>query len=247
VSLSANDHIGHAYGPDSHEVMDIVVRTDRMLAQFFQFLDKKVGLAKCLIVLTADHGAAPMPERIHALNPDIPAGRIDGAKLLDVSEKALNAAFGPLADGSRWLVRDDAMLRIFPSALAEKKISSVQAQAVVREAVLEIDYVATAYTRDQLERGDVSDEYGRAMMRSFNRARSGDVMVQWKPYYFIRATGTNHGTPYNYDTHVPLIWYGAGIKPGVHPEKVGTDDLAPTLAHLLGLPAPPLSQGRILF
>ncbi len=247
LSLSANDHCGHMYGPDSQEVMDLAIRTDRMLEQFFQFLDQRIGLAKCLIVLTADHGVSPMPEHIHALNPDVPAGRIEGGRLLAACEKALNEKFGPLADGTRWLVRDDMMLRIFPSALAEKKISSLQAQAVVRDAALTVDFVATAYTRDQLERGEAPGEYGAAALLSFNRERSGDLFVQSRPYYFIRKTGSNHGSPYNYDTHVPLLWYGVGVKPGVHPEKVGTDDLAPTLAHLLGLPAPPHSQGHVLF
>jgi predicted AlkP superfamily pyrophosphatase or phosphodiesterase len=247
VSLSANDHCGHMYGPDSQEVMDLVVRTDRMLADFFQYLDQRVGLGKCIIVLTADHGASPMPERVHALNPAVPAGRLDGAKLLAAGEKALNAAFGPLADGSRWFVRDDMVLRIFPSALAEKKITSLQAQNVLRDAALTVDFVATAYTRDQMERGDVPGEYGAAALLSFNRERSGDVFVQVRPFFFDRKTGTSHGSPYNYDTHVPLLWYGMGVKPGVHPERVGTDDLAPTLSHLLGLPAPPLSKGRVLF
>lgn len=247
LSLSANDHCGHLYGPNSQEVMDLAVRTDRMLEQFFQFLDKRIGLKKCIIVLTADHGASPMPEYVHALNPAVPAGRLDGSKLLVAGEKALNDAFGPLADGSRWLVRDDMNLRIFPSALAEKKIPAAQVQAVLREAVLSVDFVATAYTRDQLERGDAPGDYGSGALLSFNRERSGDVFVQVKPYFFNRKTGTNHGSPYNYDTHVPLLWYGMGVKPGVRTEKVGTDDLAPTLAHLLGLPAPPLSKGRVLF
>ena len=247
VSFSANDHAGHLYGPDSHEVMDMVVRTDRMLQQFFQFLDRRVGLQKCLIVLTADHGVSPMPERIHALSPEIPAGRIDGAKLLAACEAALNDKFGPLADKSRWLARDDASLLIFPTAVKEKNVSSAAAQNVVREALLKLDFVQAAYTREQLERGDVNDELGRSMLLSFNRGRSGDVVFQSKPYYFSRATGSNHGTPYNYDTHVPLLWYGAGVPTGMHPERVGVDDLAPTLAHLLGLPAPPLSEGRVLF
>ena len=247
VSFSANDHAGHLYGPDSHEVMDLAVRTDRILARFFRFLDQRVGLRNCLIVLTADHGVSPMPERMHAVHPEIPAGRIDGARVLAAGEDALNRTFGPLADRSRWLVRSDLELLIFPSALQEKKIPSAAAQAVVRDALLRLDFVQAAYTRDQLERGAVNDALGRAALLSFHPARSGDVVFQPKPYFFIRATGSTHGSPYDYDTHVPLLWFGAGVKPGVRPEHVGVDDLAPTLAHLLGLPAPPLSEGRVLF
>jgi Type I phosphodiesterase / nucleotide pyrophosphatase len=247
VSFSAIDHAGHLYGPDSHELMDMVVRIDLTLGDFFQFLDRKIGLKKCLIVLTADHGSPPMPERIHALNPSIPAGRIDGGRVTNACEAALNEAFGPLADKSRWLVRDDNWLLIYPNALREKKITSVAAQEVVRGALLKLDFVQAAYTRDQLEKGAVSDDLGRRAWLSFNRARSGDIFFQPKPYYFSRASGSNHGSPYNYDNYVPLLWYGMGVKPGTYPERVGVDDLAPTLAHLLGAPCPPLSNGRVLF
>lgn len=247
LSFSANDHAGHLYGPDSHEVMDMAVRTDRLLEQLFGFLERRIGLQKCLIVLTADHGVAPMPERIHALSPHVPAGRFEGAKLLAACESALDEEFGPLADDGRWLLRDGSALLILPAALEEKKLAAPVVQAVVRDALLRIDFVQAAYTRDQLERGGVNDEPGRMMLRSFNRARSGDVLFQAKPYYFSRASGSTHGTPYNYDTHVPLLWYGAGVKPGVRSGRVGVDDIAPTLARLLGLSAPPMSTGTVLF
>jgi arylsulfatase A-like enzyme len=86
------------------------------------------------------------------------------------------------------------------------------------------------------------------MRLSYYPPRSPDVMLVLKPYFIDRAnTGTTHGTPYQYDTHVPQLWYGAGVKPGVRTERVGVDDIAPTLARLLGVPAPPLAEGRVLF
>jgi arylsulfatase A-like enzyme len=247
LSFSANDHIGHLYGPDSHEIMDNVVRMDRTLAEFFAFLDRRVGLRHCTIVLTADHGASPMPEYLHSINPNVPAGRINGAQLINACEAALNRAFGPLKDNGRWVVRDDGYFLIHPDALAEKKVDSAAAQTVVRDALLALDFVRAAYTRTQLERGDVSDDLGRQALLSFNRERGGDVYFQAKPYYFSKDTGTNHSTPYNYDTHVPLVWFGVGVKPGTYAERVQVADLAPTLAHLLGIPAPPEANGRVLF
>ncbi len=247
VSFSANDLAGHLYGPDSHEVMDLAVRTDRILARFFEFLDRRIGLRKCLLVLTADHGVAPMPERIHATSPETPAGRVDLARVLAAGEQALTATFGPLADDSNWVVRDDAWLLIFPAALREKNVEPAAAQAVVRDALLRLDFVQAAYTRDQLEKGAVTDELGRQALLSFSRPRSGDVVFQFKRYYFNRATGSTHGAPYDYDTHVPLLWFGAGVKPGMYRERVGVDDIAPTLTHLLGLPDQPLAEGRKLF
>lgn len=247
LSFSANDHIGHFYGPDSHEIMDNVVRMDHTLAGFFKFLDQRLGLQNCTIVLTADHGVAPMPETVHARNPSVPAGRIDMALVQRTVEAALNRAFGPLADQSLWSVRDDAWFLLYPAALQEKKVSAAAAEAVMRDALLTLDFVQAAYTRTQLESGAVNDEFGPAARLSFNRARSGDVFFQPKPYFFNKAAGSTHGTPYDYDTHVPLLWYGVGVKPGVRTERVGVDDLAPTLANLLGVPAPPQAAGRVLF
>ena len=247
VSFSANDHIGHLWGPDSHEIMDNVVRMDRTLAAFLKAIDQRVGLAKCTIILTADHAASPMPERIKQLSPILPAARINLALSQDAVDQALNAKFGPLADKGRWVVRDDTSFIIFRDALKEKHLEAAAVQAVIRDAVLTVDYVEAAYTRDQLERGDVPTQLGKMALRSFNRERSGDVYFQLKPYHFSKATGTTHGTPYNYDTHVPQLWYGVGVKPGVYPGRVGVDDIAPTLSHILGLPAPPRADGRVLF
>jgi hypothetical protein len=247
VGISALDNVGHVYGPDSHEVMDMVVCIDRVLERFFAFLDQRLGLDQCVFVLTADHGVSPMPERIHALRSDLPAGRVAGASLLSAGEAALTAAFGSLDNQKNWLLRDDVSLLLLPSALQAKGIDAVDAQRIVRDAALKLDWVQAAYTRDELERGDVQDELGEQAVRSFHRGRSGDVIVQMKPYFFIRETGSTHGTPYAYDTHVPLLWYGAGVPAGRHAERVGVDDLAPTLAHLLGVPVPPLAGGTVLF
>jgi len=247
VSFSANDHIGHLYGPDSQEIMDNVVRMDRTLAEFFKFVDQKVGLAKCTIILTADHGAAPMPEVVHRLSPSIPAGRVNFALIDQTVNRALDTAFGPLADKTRWAVRDDATYLIFPDALKQKKLESSAVEQVIRDALLTVDFIQAAYTRTQFEHGQINTELGRRAQLSFNLERSGDVFFQPKPYFFSKLTGTTHGTPYNYDNHVPLVWYGVGVKPGIRTERIGEDDLAPTLANLLGIPAPPRAEGHVLF
>jgi predicted AlkP superfamily pyrophosphatase or phosphodiesterase len=248
VSFSANDSIGHLFGPDSHEIMDNVVRMDRTLEAFFKFLDQHVGLERCTLVLTADHGVSPTPEHIKGIAPQIPAGRIDGSALLGACEQALNTAFGPLSDQGRWVVRDDASLLIHPGALKEKNLESSGVQAVLRDALLNLEFVEAAYTRGELERGEMTHALGRQAALSFNRERSGDVFFQTKPYYFSgRRAGSNHGSPYSYDTHVPLLWYGVGVKPGTYVERVGVDNLAPTLSRILGVPSPATSQAEILF
>lgn len=247
ISFSVNDTVGHNYGPDSHEVMDITLRTDRMLADFFAFLDRRVGLKNCTIVLTADHGVAPIPERVKALNPNFSAGRVDNVRLLKTCEAALDKAFGPLSGDRHWLVVDENSLLFLRDVLKEKNVEQPAAEKVVRDALLTIDFVEAAFTRHEMENGTIRGEYAAATLLSFNRERSGDLYYQAKPYWVDRKTGTNHGSPYNYDVQVPLLWYGVGVRPGVHPESVGVDDVAPTLAHLLGVGSPPMSRGHVLF
>ncbi len=247
LSFSTNDSVGHTYGPDSHEVMDITLRTDRMLAEFLAFLDARIGLKRCTIVLTADHGAAPLPERVQAMSSGISAGRVDTGRLLKTCEAALDSAFGPLAGGQRWLVPDANQFLFAAGVLAEKKVAAVAAENVVRDACRTVDFVDEAYTRSAMLAGDVKGAYAEATLLSFNRERTGDVYFRVKPYWVDRKTGTNHGTPYAYDVCVPLLWFGVGVKPGVYSQRVGVDDVAPTLAHILHLLPPPRSEGRQLF
>ena len=247
LSFSANDTVGHNYGPDSHEVMDMMLRTDRLVAAFLKFLDGRVGLQNCTIILTGDHGSPPLPERLKALNPQVDAGRVDPARVLKVCEAALDRTFGPLEGGRHWLVADATALLFASGVLQEKKVASSAAEKIVRDALLTIEFVQAAFTRSQLETGSAPGPYGPAMQLSFNRERSADVLYFAKPFWVDRKTGTNHSTPYNYDTHVPLVWFGVGVKPGVYPQHVGMDDVAPTLSRILGIPAPPMAQGRVLF
>ena len=247
LGLSVNDSVGHSYGPDSHEVMDVTLRTDRMLAEFFSFLDRRVGAGRWLAVLTADHGIAPLPERVKALGAGVNAGRVDNVRLLKTGEAALDAAFGRLAEGRRWFVIDENSLVLVPVALAERNVAAAEAERVLAAAIGSLEFVDTAWTRTDLLAGRVHGEWAAATRLSFHAERSGDVYFQVAPYWVDRKNGTNHGSPYRYDTHVPLLWMGPGVKPGRRPEPVGVEDLAPTLAHLLGIPAPPKAQGRVLF
>jgi hypothetical protein len=247
LGFSVNDTVGHNYGADSHEVMDITLRTDRMLADFFVFLDQRVGLKNCTIVLTADHGISPLPERVKAASPHVSAGRVDNVRLLKAGEDALNREFGPLTGGRRWLMVHESSVLFHRGVLEEKKVAPAVAERVVRDALLTVDFVAVAYTRTDLTAGTISGPFAAATLLSFHRERSADVYYHMKPFWVDRKAGTNHGTPYTYDVHVPLLWYGRGVKPGVYTQRVGIDDIAPTLAHILGLVAPPMSQGNVLF
>lgn len=249
VSFSQIDTLGHSYGPDSHEMMDSVLRLDRVIASLLDCIDREVGLANCVIVVTADHGGAPMPERVQALRPAVPAGRIKTAEMDAAAKKALDSAFGAPPTGEYWFTRDNAGFHLRATALAAKNVRLEDAARVLKEAVLRLPYVAEAYTRAEILAAPPEGDSILAMVRrSYYAPRDRDVVYVTKPYFFVKPTaGTSHGSPYAYDTNVPQLWFGAGIAPGAHLERVGVDDIAPTLASLLRVPAPPQTQGRRLY
>ena len=245
ISFSQIDTIGHSYGPDSHEVMDAMLRLDRVLASLLDTLDREVGLARCVIVLTADHGVSPLPE----VAPGKPPGRVKGGELDTTCARALDAAYGALPPGELWLTRDNLAYHLRPAALAAKKITAPAAALVLQKALRAHPAVAEVYTRDELLAAAPEGESILALTRrSYHAERGRDVLFILKPYHFLsRPMGTTHGLPYDYDTHVPIVWFGAEIPKGVRTEAVGVDDIAPTLSALLGIPAPPHAKGRRLF
>jgi arylsulfatase A-like enzyme len=243
IGFSQPDKIGHNYGPHSHELMDSMVRLDRLLAELFRLLDQKVGLARCTLVLTSDHGVAPMPERQPGTG-----GRIRAAELDARVFAALDAQFGVLANQERWAVRDGLGYHLNPAALAQKQLAPAVVEAAVQQALLKIPAVAAAYIRTQLVASEPLDPFGEATRLSYYPPRSPDVMAVLKPFFIDKAApGTTHGSPHEYDTHVPLVWFGVGVKPGRYSGRTGVDDLAPTLSRLLGLPPLSQSSGRVLF
>ncbi len=249
VGFSQIDKIGHAYGPDSHEMMDSVIRLDRILARLLDAVDREIGLANCVVVLTADHGSSPLPEHVQALRPDIPAGRLDTAAADQAVTTALEKAFGPAPANDYWCLRDNFGYHLRPTVLAARHVSAADAARVMQRALLGRPEIATAFTAGEvLEMTTEGDALTAQTRRSYFPGRSPDVVFVLKPYFIDRPnTGTNHGTPYDYDNHVPLLWFGAGVPTGRRAERVGVDDLAPTLAGLLGVPAPPQARGHRLF
>jgi len=245
INLSSNDYIGHAYGPDSPEVLDAAVRTDRQLAAFFDFLGREVpgGLAGVLLAVTADHGVAPLPGA--AREAKLPAGAYDEAAIAAAAERALAAAYGPgkwvkaLVEANLYLDLDALDARQLPHAAAE----DLAAAAVARLPGIYAAYGRTRILEGRLPRTDIADR----IERSFQPQRSGDVVLVSDPFWVPgQLSGTTHGSPYAYDTQVPLLLAGPGIRPGRYAARASTLDLAPTLADLLGLLPPAGSEGRVL-
>jgi predicted AlkP superfamily pyrophosphatase or phosphodiesterase len=242
VSFSSNDYVGHEKGPDSAEVREISIRTDRTLGKLFHFLDARIGLERVLIVFTADHGVGPVPEENERRK--MPGGRIPLSKTMETAQNALSRKYGP---GNWVAVQVENALYLNRTLLREKNLSDAEAQQIAAEAVATIPHVARAYTGAQLSAGNAEwDPVSRRIMNGYNPRRSGDVYVLLEPYWIFGTIPTTHGSPYVYDSHIPLIFAGPNIRAGNYYRSVVSLDIAPTISNLLGIEFPSGSTGRIL-
>ncbi len=262
VSFSANDIVGHRFGPYSHEAMDMTLRVDRQIAALLDFVDARVGLRNTLVAFTADHGVAPVPEHAAALN--LPGVRVKSSEVVAAMRSAIKARYGRAGaedaaadyiqsyrDGDR--TRDaftNASIYFNTVALARDGISREEVERVAGEAAMTVPGIVRYYTRTQLQRGAVSphDPLARRALNGFNAQRSGDVVVISGAFKYLTDSmiTATHGSPYSYDTHVPLIMMGIGLAPGRYMQPAAPSDIAPTLAALLRVGAPSNSTGRIL-
>jgi predicted AlkP superfamily pyrophosphatase or phosphodiesterase len=244
ISFSAPDLTGHYYGPDSPEIEDTYFRLDRVIADLLSYVDRKVGLGNTIIFVTGDHGVAPIPE--YSRSKGFDAVRIPGRDVIDAANKALEARFGQ----GKWvlnLVNDQ--LYLDQKLIAEKKVDPAEAERVAGEAVLSMEGVVNYFTRTEIAGGRMPvGVVARRVTNGFYRKRSGDVWVVTKPFSFFMEGDlpTTHGSPYNYDTHVPVILFGSGVRPGRYNVECSPTDIAPTLAAMLGIEPPPNRTGRVL-
>lgn len=245
VSFSPVDYIGHAFGPHSHEIQDTIIRLDRQFDAFFDYLDQKIGLENVLIHLTADHGVAPLPEFAQAQG--IAGGRYNAAtQLLDLMGK-LSDHFGPAKYflypkfSSGQLIYDHSVLR-------EKKIPVADVDKFIREWAFDTGLFQAAYSRAQLLDGLAPGQIGRAVFNGFNGERGADMILIAKQFLIptYGSGGTTHGSPYNYDTHVPMLFFGPGVKPGRYDDEFYITDIAPTLAAILRVELPSGCTGKPL-
>ncbi len=241
ISLSSNDYVGHEFGPDSPQVRDICIRTDRLLGKLFKFIDSQIGLQNVLVIFTSDHGVVSVPE-VNAARK-MPGGRVSPVALGDAVQAALVKKYG---DGS-WIEGSaEFALYLNRDLIKAKKLGQKQVEGTAAQALLSFPHVFRVYTRSQLVNGAAPDPVGRRVLNGFNVRRSGDVLFILAPYWIATETGTTHGSPWAYDTHVPLIFMGRAVRAGTYYGSVAENDIAPTLAAILGIQTPSGSVGRIL-
>ena len=229
VSFSALDLVGHAYGPESQEVQDVLARLDVTIGDLLDHLDRTVGTGKYVVAFSADHGVAQIPEETGA------GGRVTNADTSAAIDKAMSPFLGPAK-----YVANAAYTDIYLQKSALKRMKKDRA---VRDAVLNalraMPGIAQAYADDELTSPDSrssSDPVKRAAALSYYPGRSGDLIVVPKENWILSTSATTHGTLYSYDQRVPLILYGAGVKKGRLSTHVTPADIAPSLGALAGIP-----------
>ena len=251
VGFSATDIVGHTYGPDSHEMMDQLLRLDLVLDQLLFAVNRSVGLKNTLVVLTADHGSQPLIETLIARGQ--PGRRVRSKELNELFDRAFAQRF----PGVKGLMAyyDPPNFYLNEKVVREHNLTIEEVSAVAIEVLGASGLVTAVYTQSDLARGTAGlgaetggDPYRDLFQNSYFGPRSGHIVARMKPYVYVddRPGGTGHGMPYDYDRHVPLFVMHPTIKPGKYPQACGPEDIAPTLARFLGLDYPLEYDARLL-
>ena len=248
ISFSALDLVGHDFGPNSLEVQDILVRLDDTIGTLLSSLDRKVGEGNYVVALSADHGVSEIPEQVAAKGNN--AGRASANAVADAAAAALERSIGP---GDSLMSFSQSDLYLTAAALTKLR-GNVEAREALLNALAAVPGVEKAYFGDSLAALIAGgDRDALAVARSYFPGRSGDVVVVPKPnWFFVSADGSpqpgladTHGTLYQYDRDVPVLLFGAGIKPGEYWRPVAPVDIAPTLAAICGITLPK-PDGQVL-
>lgn len=250
LALSATDYVGHSFGPNSHEMHDHLLRLDLALGSFLAEVEKEVGAGKVIVALSADHGVLPLPEYTTQFEHGI-ARRISPTKSIEPRVTELENQLKREWKISDWLIRstDSEGNALNYDAAAKAGVSRESLQSRVRKGLQAIDGIQAVYFRDELEAKTAdSRPYLSQFRNSYSSQRGGDFEILYCQSCLIDddPAGTTHGSPYPYDTHVAMLFWGAGIKAGREDQEAHTVDIAPTLARLLGVSFPKTVDGHPL-
>jgi len=249
ISFSSTDYVGHIFGPSSLEAEDNILRLDRTLANLFSFIDEHVGLDNTLIVLSADHGSPDTPGYLNSLG--IPAAYVDpGAWDKETAIDRIRKRFG--IKGSLIEKYEHPYLYFGSNITADQNIDREALEEAVAEELAKFPGVSLAISSAALRRGNLPDtQLHRSVLNNFHPKRSGDIYLVFESNWFINdfdglTVAATHGSPWQYDTYVPIVFAGAGLKSATIDRRVQTIDIAPTLTAYLGIKPPSGSRGNPL-
>ncbi|HET8810425.1 MAG TPA: alkaline phosphatase PafA [Flavobacteriaceae bacterium] len=242
VSFSGTDYVGHNFGVNSKEVEDTYIRLDREIAKLLNVLDTKIGKGNYTLFLTADHGGIHVPAYLKT--QQIPAGYFDSDSLETAVNNFLMKAYG--VDG---LVENLSNNQLFFDyhVLKENNIPRKNLQTHLMHFLLQYPKINKVFTRKTFQNANFTEGIGTLIQNGFHQKRSGDVVYVLEPAYISYShKGSTHGSGMNYDTHVPLIFFGNGIEHGETTKRTEITDIAPTISALLGIAFPNGATGNVL-
>jgi predicted AlkP superfamily pyrophosphatase or phosphodiesterase len=255
ISFSSTDYIGHLFGPSSLETEDNILRLDRTLADLFQFIDEKVGLGNTLIVLSADHGAPEAPEYMASLGLSTGRFAFDWFKTEGPLTEALQKKYGR-ADFI--IGHSHPYLYLNLEAISSAGLDLGNVERFVADELMKIPGIAYSMTRDDLLTGRITESpVQNQIRRSFHPTRSGNIHMVPEQYWFLHSTeeaekmgigsiAAIHGSPWAYDTYVPIFFAGSGVPAQIIGRRVAPTDIAATLSAYLGIKPPSGSVGSVL-
>ncbi len=235
LSFSTPDHMGHAYGPRALEIQDMYLRLDMEIAGLLEFLDKEVGEGQYLVMLTADHGAAEVPQ--FSIDSELPGGYFDTKSGREIIAEALLKIDSV---GSDMIEKIEGNHVYFNrEVLEEVDVELDDLAEYLSEVIADLPGVYSAYPTTEVRLSGSEEFPLRALQRGIHPTLSGDVVfVLESGWITYGPTGTTHGSPWNYDSHIPLLIYGGGISSQTIYRETNIRDIAPTLCILMGIPFP---------
>ena len=242
VSFSSTDYVGHAFGPNSIELEDTYLRLDQEIKRLLDYLDANFS-DEYVVFLSSDHGVVEVP--LYLEDQKMVGGYLNQSRI----KSMVNAIYGASGDD---LVKSISNDQIFLNYdwINEKELKTEDVRQTLKAAFLSIDEVAKVYTANEIILGNSTDPIKQRLKNGYNMKMSGDLLVMLKPGYLTNSgygkAGTTHGSGYTYDTHVPILFYGKGVKSGTTVRQVSITDIAPTLSMLLNISLPNSSTGQPL-
>jgi hypothetical protein len=242
VSFSSNDYVGHDYGPDSPEARELAIQADKSLDKLFRCLDTQIGMQNVLVVLTSDHGVAPVPEVNTGRR--MPGGRMQAGIVQKTIQEVLTQKYG----AGKWILSSsEHTIYLNTDLIRQLKLNPIEVEDTARDVGLTLPHVLRAYTRHQLMDGAVfADIVGKRVLNGYNVRRGGDVLFVLEPYWIYGRSGATHGAAFLYDAHIPVIFMGPWIRAGRYDQQISAFDIAPTLATFLEVETPSGASGRVL-
>ena len=246
ISYSSTDWLGHQVGPRAIELEDMYLRLDQDIARLLHELDKRLGADDYTLFLTADHAGPDVPSYIADLKGS--AGYPDMAALERGLNAALAKAYGP-GSWVRRIINEQVFLN--DSLIAARKLDRGKVQRTAADQLLTESVIADALTATDMNQGQYSEGLRRYMQRGFMPLRSGDVLFAYRPWHFEAdgpgmTQGVEHSAGWNYDTHVPILLFGRGIRPGNVLRRTSITDIVPTISMIVGMTMPNACTGTVV-